>query len=300
MNLPDLREAGGRAFRAARAAYDFALEVGAEYAKDQGPTLAAALAFYAAFSLFPLLLGLIAVAANFVSPEQAQDIVFRYSTMLLASQRDFLAGTVRGVVEARGTLGVLAAIVLLWSGKNLFLALEDTLERVYEMRRLGGIWGTVWANARAMAFTVLTSMAVVAVAALVWGLQAVLAFDLPWLPDVPRHRLQAALDLFQIVLPSLTAGGGLVLLYRYLPARRLAWRQAILSACVAAVLWQPVSLALAWYLGEFARLNAVYGPISGVMGFYLWLNLTGSIVILAAEIGAVYCRRVSGVKSSFT
>ncbi len=283
-----------------RKAYDFGVEVLTEYGKDRGGTLAAAMAFYAAFSLFPLLLGLIAVSATFVSPEQAQELVFRYATALLASQRDFLAATLAGVVEARGTLGLVAALVLLWSGKNLFLALEDTLEQIYAMQRMGGIWGTVWSNVRALGFTVVTSVGIVAVTGLVWGLQAAVALDLPWLPDTPRETLARLLDWFQVVLPFVAAVVGLLLLYRYLPARRLSWRQAAVSALVAALLWQPVSWALGWYLAGFARLNAVYGAISGVMGFYLWLDLTSSIVILAAEVGAVWCRRTSGVKSIYT
>lgn len=280
-------------------AYDFLVEVFTEYGKDRGGTLAAALAFYAAFSLFPLLLGLISVAAMFVSPQQAQSLVFEYSNALLASQRDFLASTIAGVVQARGALGLLSVVLLLWSGKNLFMALADTLEQVYGMQRLGGIWGTIWANVRALGFTLFTSLAVVAIAAFVWGLRAVLALGLADRLPMPKEQIMLALDWFQLLLPLLGAAVGMVLLYRYLPARRLSWRQAALSALVATALWEAVSLLFGWYLQNFAKLNAVYGPISGVMGFYLWLNLTSIIVILAAEVGAVACRRLTGTKSVY-
>lgn len=281
-------------------AYDFLVEVFTEFGKDKGPVLAAALAFYAAFSLFPLLLGLISVAAMFVSPQQAQDLVFQYSQALIASQREFLVGTVAGVVEARGTLGLLAVLLLLWSGKNLFIVLEDVLEQVYGMQRLGGIWGTIWAHVRALGFTVATSAAVIGIAGLVWGLRAVLALELTDILMIPRELILKAVDWFELVLPLGVAAIGLLLLYRYLPARRLSWRQAALSAIVATVLWEAVSLLFGWYLQNFARLNAVYGPISGVMGFYLWLNLTSMIVILSAEVGAVACRRQTGTKSVYT
>jgi membrane protein len=278
-------------------AYDFVVEVFAEFGKDRGGTLAAALAFYAAFSIFPLLLGLIAVAAMFVSRDQAQELVFQYSQTLLASQRDFLGGTVAGVVEARGTLGLVAGALLLWSGKSLFMALQDTLETVYGIARLGGVWGAIWANVRAMAFTVLTSLAIVGLAGLTWGLEAVMALNLPWLLDLPRDLVARAMDWFKHLLPPLTALCGITAIYRYLPARRIAWRQALLSGLVATALWVPVSALLGWYLNAFARLNAVYGPLAGVMGFLLWLQLTSTIVLLAAETGAVWCRRMTGVKS---
>jgi len=278
------------------AAYDFVLEVFTEFGKDRGNTLAAALAFYAAFSIFPLLLGLVAVAAMFFSPAQAQELVFKYAAALLAAQRDFLAGAVTGVIAARGTLGLLAGILLLWSGKNLFMALEDTLETVYDIERPGGIWGAIWVNVRGMVFTVLTCAALVGLAGLFLGLRAILALKLPYLLDVPRPLLSTLLDWFQLVLPVLTVFGGLTVVYRYLPARHLAWRQALLSALVATALWEPLSLLFGWYLDRFARLNAVYGPISGVMGFYLWLSYTSLIVILAAEVGAVACRRLTGAK----
>ena len=168
------------------------------------------------------------------------------------------------------------------------------------MQRLGGIWGTIWANVRAMGFTILTSLAVVALAGAVWGLRAVLALELTDLLRIPRDRILQALDWFGFVLPAATAAFGLVLVYRYLPARRLGWRQAMLSATVATGLWEAVSLFFGWYLANFAKLNAVYGPISGVMGFYLWLNLSAMIVILAAEVGAVACRRLTGTKSLYS
>lgn len=62
------------------------------------------------------------------------------------------------------------------------------------------------------------------------------------------------------------------------------------------VLWLPVSLLLGVYLDQFAKLNAVYGPISGVMSFYLRFDYASIAVILAAETGAVTSQRITGAK----
>lgn len=259
--------------------------------------LAAAIAFYAALALFPLLLGLLAMAGHLLHPAEARELVDRASAGLMPSQRTFLADTIGEVVEARGALGFFAVSLLIWSGRGLFSSLQTALDAVHGFQRPSGPWAVVTGELRALLFAAATLALALGEILLRLGLS-----DLPrllsHLPPAVRLRstglatggwiqqVAKAWDQLPASLPFLAMLLGLVLLFRYLPHRTIPWRDAAVTSLLTLGLWIPLSAGLQWYLTEFARLNAVYGSLSGVVGFLLWLQLAALAVVVAAAAGA--------------
>lgn len=267
------------------------------YGAVRGGMLAAAIAFYAALAVFPLVLGLLAMAGHLLDPAEARDLVARASAGLMPSQRSFLADTIGEVVEARGALGFFAVSLLIWSGRGLFSSLQTALDAVHGFQRPTGPWAVVTGELRALVFAAATLALALSEVLLRLGLS-----DLPrrmaqlapaarlrnmgiatdgWLQQVAR-----AWDQLPATLPFLAMVLGLVLLFRYLPHRTIPWRDAMVTALITLGLWVPLSAGLQWYLLEFSSLNAVYGSLSGVVAFLLWLQLAALSVVVAAAAGA--------------
>ena len=267
------------------------------YGSVRGGMLAAAIAFYAALALFPLVLGLLAVAGHLLDPAEARDLVGRASAGLMPAQRSFLADTIGAVVEARGALGFFAVSLLLWSGRGLFSSLQTALDAVHGFQRPTGVWAVCLGELRALFFATAT-----VALALIEILIRIGVSDLPRLvAQIPVPLRPRLLDLepggmvqqfarawhgLPTMLPFLALVLGLVLLYRYLPHHPIAWRDAMVTALITVGLWLPLSAGLQWYLESFARLNAVYGSLSGVVAFLLWLQLAATSMVLAASAGA--------------
>jgi len=114
-----------------------------EYLQDDGANLAAALAFSAFFSLFPLILLLVSLASFFVQPEQAQRWVLDNVRILqfAPDQTSVLVQTVTGIIKARGVGTGLAAVIgvlgLLLGASGVFGTLQTAINRAWD-REPGG------------------------------------------------------------------------------------------------------------------------------------------------------------------
>ena len=80
--------------------------------RDNGKDLASAIAYWAFFSIFPLLLGMSAAAGYFLRSEIAQERLFELVTNSLPGSAELVQKNVDSVVAARGTFGVVAIIGL--------------------------------------------------------------------------------------------------------------------------------------------------------------------------------------------
>jgi membrane protein len=87
-------------------------------------------------------------------------------------------------------------------------------------------------------------------------------------------------------LLSILLGTGLVaLMYRYLPARRLAWRPVITGALVTALLFHLGRWGIGLYLGRATQPTA-YGAAASFAALLLWLYYSAQIFLFGAEFTA--------------
>ena len=87
-----------------------------EVQDDDCTHMAAGIAYYALFSLFPLLLGIIAIAGVVLQPGAVQEELLDQTTALFPGSKDLVAMNVDSIVASRQTLGLISLLGLLWSG----------------------------------------------------------------------------------------------------------------------------------------------------------------------------------------
>src|SRR5690349_8474192 len=114
-----------------------------EWSEDKGPRLGAALAYYAIFSIPPLMM--IALAAiGFV---YSDNIVDRLQTQLASLVGDDTARTLLIGIQMKGQkggvlAGVLGIAVLLFGASGVFTELQDALNTIWGVKpREGGLKG---------------------------------------------------------------------------------------------------------------------------------------------------------------
>jgi membrane protein len=252
---------------------------------DQASSISAALAFYSAFSIAPLLVIAVAVIGWIVGAQAADTFV--------GSQLQLLFGesTARMVVDAmhaaRKTQGIWATIVsvvtLIIGATTVFGALESALRQVWGTRleQPGGWRGFL--RTRVISFGFILAIGFLLLVSLT------MTTALSGLRDWVGHRyegLVTILGVLEFVLSTALGTGLIALMYRYLPAVRLAWRQVLLGALVTTLLFQAGRWGIGLYLGK-ATQPSTFGAAASFAALLLWLYYSAQIFLLGAEFTAV-------------
>ena len=104
-----------------RSLIDFIYRVFRNFARDDGSHMAAGVAYYAIFSLFPLALGTIYITAIFVSPDNVRDSVLEFLKMQVGvGSEELVTSNIEALLKARGTVGIVALVTLFWSSRAVF------------------------------------------------------------------------------------------------------------------------------------------------------------------------------------
>ena len=92
---------------------------------------AASITFYAIFSLFPLLLALIAAGSFVLESEQVQQQVLDFVNEFFPVAQQLIERNIQGVLKLRGTVGLAALISLVWSATGALAVLVRNINRAW-------------------------------------------------------------------------------------------------------------------------------------------------------------------------
>jgi membrane protein len=256
------------------------------WSRDQAPTLGAALAFYCAFSLAPLLIILVTITGWIIGTDAA------YSNLAVQLRSLFGNGTAQILLEAmdnsqerEGPLATIVSLVsLLVGATTVFAALETALERIWGARAQvpGGIYGFLRARLLsfgfilAVGFLLLVSLSISTALA---GVRTALA-----------QRYEALLVVvtgIDLLFSTALIMGLIGVIYRYLPARRLPWKSVLIGALLTAVLFQAGRWLVSFYLGRATQPSA-FGAAASFAAMLLWLYYTAQIFLFGAEFTACF------------
>ncbi|RME43647.1 MAG: YihY/virulence factor BrkB family protein [Chloroflexi bacterium] len=251
-------------------------------AEDELSTRAAALAYYAVFSLFPLMLLLTSAVGFFLADAQRRQPVvdtMQEFTSLIPGWAEFAQSTLEGMVRARGGVGVLGVAGVLWSASGFFRGLEVAVNVIFHTQQRRSIWRS---RAMGMLMAVFT-LPLVFLATLLILIGSTVA-HVPFLPPVLGQFIQRATNPLATLAVVILA---FLLLYEFIPRRRPPLRSVLVGAVVAGCGWAGLTLAFNRFLASgLVDYNVIYGSIGAVIALILWLYLTSLIILVGAEVAA--------------
>ncbi len=272
--------AAGRSF-----SLDVLLTAARAFNRDNCQHLAAGIAYYGIFSLFPLLLGLIAIASLLLQSADARDAVIRAASKGLPGSTALVQQNIDQVLAARGTISILAAVMLLWSAKGIFSAITTSLNLAWEVSEKRPFWkltGIQMALVVGSGFFLALSLAITTTVALISNL------SVPGLGsrlgDEPFWTL--ATEPFSLALSIAT----FLLLYRFLPCCEVRLGDVWRGAVVAGVLFEIAKSAYVFYATNVANYQLVYGSLTAAIVLLLWAWISSVILLFGAEISAAYTK----------
>lgn len=250
-------------------------------AQNELLVLASAIAYAGMFSVFPFLIAVIALFGLFVDQWHVQQAVDQALRPYLPPDALRLVGqTLDAVVRSRGTVGFLAAVMLLWAGTAMTSALRQALNRVLGAVRPRAYWHRKLIE---LAMVVMGG-AFIGVSVLTSGLLEAAQSLRPLAAVTAAIRRSQVVALLAGLGPWIFSGAAFFVVYRFLPNVRMSRRSLLAGTLTAMVLFEVTKRGFFWFLATVARFPLVYGPLAGVMVLMVWLYLVALLVLVGAEV----------------
>ena len=254
---------------------------------DGASSMGAALAFYALFSLAPLLLVALWLAGFFVGRDDAQAVLVSQLTAIVGQNA---ALAVEDLIEnastpAEGAIpALIGAFTLILGATTVFSELRTQLDRIWRApppRHQGAMKFVV---TRFSAFLMVLGIGVLLLASM-----ALSAF-LTAAGEIFFERSKATMHLVDfagtmVVLTTLFA-----MIYKILPSVRIAWRDVWLGAAVTAALFWVGKSLIALYLAHTA-VDSGFGAAGAVVLIILWVYYSSQIFFFGAELTREFALR---------
>jgi membrane protein len=270
-------------------AWQLARKTFSEWSAAKAPRLGAALAYYTALSIAPLLLVVIGIAGLALGDEAARGQIMGQMQGLIGAEG---ARAVEDVLQnsrdtESGTIATLVGLaMLLLSAGGVFAQLKDALDTVWgvEPKHSGGWIAMIRERFLSMAmvlgvgFLLLVSLVISAGVAAAGDVLAGLG---------PAGEALAQLVVAVVSLIVITVLFAMI--FKILPDAEVSWSDVWVGAFVTALLFVVGKIAIGLYLGH-ASIGSTYGAAGSFVVLLVWVYYSAQIVLLGAEFTQVWAR----------
>jgi len=248
--------------------------------QDHAKDMAASIAYFSFFSLFPLLVGVVAGASLFLDRVEIQSRLDEMLSDDFPGSADFLRTNIEALIDLRGAVGVASIVGLFWSASKMFGALSRGINLAFGLPKGQPFY---LSKLRYFGMTIAVSLLLFIAVVVSTALDVVTQFDLTQygLDGTVLESLGGHVASFVFIFATVC------LIYKLVPYERRAWRELLPGALVAALLFELGKALFVLYLGNVHSLEAVYGSLTSVIVLLLWLYFSARVLLFGAEICAL-------------
>jgi membrane protein len=253
-----------------------------EAQQDNCLGLAAQLAYYFLFALFPFFLFLTAFIGFLPIPNLMEQIMSLLGTVVPQEVLGLIQDNVQQLVaNQHGGLLSFGILVALWTSSSAITAVMEALNRAYDVPESRPFWQV---RGTAIGLTVgLSVFMILALILLMFGPQignwVAGQMGLGSLFEMAWNILRWPVIVFFLVV-------AIGLVYYVAPDVEQHWKWLTPGSVFAVVLWILVSLGFAFYVNNFGSYNKTYGTIGAVIVLLTWMYLSGLVILVGGEINS--------------
>ena len=250
--------------------------------KDNVLAMAAQLAYYFFFALFPALLVVIAIASYFPVERLIDEMFAILGGVIPPEAMSIITEQIQKISKGeQGGLLTIGMLTALWSSSAAMTAISDTVNRAYGVEERRPWWKV---RLIAIALTVGLSLFILVSFALV--------LVGPTLAEQVANRLYLGpafewtwkILQWPVVFGLVATAVGLV--YYFAPDVEQEWVWLTPGSIMATVVWLALSLGFKFYVAKIGAYTETYGAIGAVMVLMLWFYLSGLVLLVGAEMNA--------------
>lgn len=250
-----------------------------ETLKPNSAITAAAIAYFALFSLFPLVLLSISIASFTLGPLMDQLLIVQKLEFIAPALGQLLGQNIGEIIRARGPITSVAFVGLIWSASTIFYTLTQTLNDIWGIKRRRPVWKR---RGLAILFVVAFIGPVLLLASFTGSTIANLR---TWFPD----QIIPIGDSISFVGAVFLDIALFMLLYILLPHGASSWREILPGAIGVGLLWELAKKAFLHFVSTYISVsNLIYGSVAAIIAFLAWAYLSGLIFLFGAYLSVAY------------
>lgn len=266
--------------------------------EDDAFFMAGAVAFNLLVAFLPLVVLAVGLTGYFLAAQVADPVeatVSLVAGMMPESAGEVVAAAVArdvvsGILEQRSGLTFFGALFFVWLATRLVGTLRVALRETFDIGQdrglfLGKLFDVLVVVLGAVLLTLNLGATITLQAALSVGGGALgVGGSLVGLAQRILGQVVALVSIWCLFL----------VLYRYLPARRVPWTTAGVAATFAAVLHETLKVGFSWYAIQVADYGSTWGNLTTIAVFFFWIYYEAIVFILGGEVAQVYTLRKAG------
>ena len=246
--------------------------------------MAAAISFYALFSMFPLGLAVISILGFIIGTESSNETLAKDIANVLPISSDLIGSTMEGIISASAITGIASFVGLVWTSSAAFSAVRKgintawgvTTPRAFLWERIIDI-GLVFAAGLLVLIILFT-------APLIEIIRQIFEYNLPQ-NEIPADMIWGTIaDLVSPILAFIS----ILVLYRWLPNTKVRIIHVVPGALLASICFILAQLGFIWYVGKFPVYNILYGAVGAIMALLAWVYISALIILFGAQITSMF------------
>lgn len=253
--------------------------------------LSSSLAYYAIFSLAPLLVILVSIAGMVFGEEAARgQLAHQIAILIGAGAGEAIQAAVQSSASNQ-TTGALATVigsaVLLFGASTVFAELKDGLNIIWGVIVRPGRPFLTLVRDRFFSFSIVLAVGFLLLISLVIStLLAALGIYLSGRLQFPSAVWQA----WDIFLSFMIVSGLFALIFKLVPNVRIGWRDVWLGSMGTAFLFTMGKFVIGYYLAA-SGIATSFGAAGSVVIVLAWIYYSACILFFGAEMTKVYARK---------
>jgi len=253
------------------------------FTEERGAETSASLAYYAFFSIFPMLLVFIVIGSFFVDAQVVQTELLNLLEGVVPGAETIVIENINHVLRLRGAVTLVALVSLVWSASSVFNILARNINRAFpDAEQLDFFRGRLRALIIVIGLGLLFLLALGASALS----RVIPAIDIPLNGGIKLHET----ILWQIgvfLVPVLFDWLMFWALYQWVPTVKVSRRASLFGGLIAGVAWVLLNNGFGFYLSSgLSQYQLVYGSLGTIVALLFWVYLTGTIVLMGAHLTA--------------
>lgn len=251
--------------------------------------LAGAISFNVLVAFLPLVVAVIGIAGTILAgrgPDVVHPLV-DYIVRLVPAAVDLdLEGLIVSIQEQSGKLLSIGGLFLVWVATRLVGTLRVVLREIFDIQQgrnmvAGKLFDVKMVFMAGTLFTLNIGLTVVLDVFAELGARQFGMDTIPFARALPWARLAAFVTIWAMFL----------LVYRYLPPRRIRWNTCISAATFTTVFFELLKLGFSAYVTNVANYSSAFGNIATFIVLVLWIYYSSIIFILGGEVAQVAAMR---------
>ena len=252
-----------------------------KFNEDHGFLLSAGIAFALVLCMIPLLLLVLALIGTYLlSDQEVLNHLSEYLKNMFPSLDPRITESIIDLVQDRRMVGLLGVGGLLWTSTWFFSSLGSALNIIFRVEKNRSLLrgSTVDLFMLFLAGTLLLmSMA----------LSSVITFFQDYLFKLPLNIGFAFQPIWKYLIPLFFTFCMFFLIYKIAPNKRIPSVIALKATFFATILWEAAKHLFGWYTLHLGKFSVIYGSLSTLAIFLLWIYYTSAIFLLGGEIASL-------------